>query len=54
VGVIVLPGVTIGENAYVGAGAVVTGDVQARTVTAGNPARVVRRWDDASGAWVDV
>ncbi len=40
--VIVLPGVTIGEGAVVGAGAVVTRDVSARTVVAGNPARVVR------------
>lgn len=38
----VLAGVTIGENAVVGAGSVVTTDVQARTVVAGNPARVIR------------
>lgn len=53
VGSIVLPGVTIGENGYVGAGAVVTSDVPARAVVAGNPARVIRRWDDAAGAWAD-
>ena len=41
-GVIVLPGVTIGEDAVVGAGSVVTKDVPARTVVAGNPARVIR------------
>ena len=39
---IILPGVTIGEGAVVGAGSVVTRDVAARTVVAGNPARVVR------------
>jgi maltose O-acetyltransferase len=41
-GVIVLPGVTIGDNAVVGAGAVVTHDVPANVVAVGNPARVIR------------
>jgi acetyltransferase-like isoleucine patch superfamily enzyme len=41
--VIVLPGVSIGEDAAVGAGAVVTSDVPPRSVVVGNPARVVRR-----------
>lgn len=41
-GVIVLPGVTIGENTVVGAGAVVTKDLPANVVAVGNPARVVR------------
>jgi acetyltransferase-like isoleucine patch superfamily enzyme len=38
-----LPGITIGENALVGAGAVVVGDVPPGTVVAGNPARVIKR-----------
>jgi UDP-2-acetamido-3-amino-2,3-dideoxy-glucuronate N-acetyltransferase len=41
-GAVILPGVTIGEGAIVGAGAVVTHDVAARTIVAGNPARVLR------------
>ena len=41
-GVIVLAGVTIGENTVVGAGAVVTRDLPANVVAVGNPARVIR------------
>ena len=40
---IILPGVTIGEGAVVGAGSVVTRDVERFTVVAGNPAVVIRR-----------
>ncbi|MBN2009070.1 N-acetyltransferase [candidate division KSB1 bacterium] len=39
----ILCGVTIGERAIVGAGSVVTKDVLADTIVAGNPARVLRR-----------
>ncbi len=41
-GVIVCPGVTIGADAVVGAGSVVTRDVPARRLCFGNPCRVVR------------
>jgi acetyltransferase-like isoleucine patch superfamily enzyme len=41
-GAILCPGVEIGEEAFVGAGAVVTKDVPPRKVVVGNPARVLR------------
>lgn len=41
-GVIVLPGVTIGADSVIGAGAVVTSDVPAGVLALGNPARIVR------------
>jgi acetyltransferase-like isoleucine patch superfamily enzyme len=39
----ILCGVTIGENAVVGAGSVVAHDVPANAIVAGNPARVIRK-----------
>jgi len=41
-GAVLLPGVEIGEEAFVGAGAVVTKDVEPRMLVVGNPARVMR------------
>jgi acetyltransferase-like isoleucine patch superfamily enzyme len=41
-GAIILPGVTVGERAMVGAGAAVIADVPSYAVVVGNPARVVR------------
>jgi UDP-2-acetamido-3-amino-2,3-dideoxy-glucuronate N-acetyltransferase len=41
----ILAGITIGEHALVGAGAVVTKDVPANTVVAGNPAKILKRID---------
>ena len=41
-GAILCPGVEIGEEAFVGAGAVVTKDVESRMLVVGNPARVIR------------
>lgn len=44
-GATILPGVTVGEGAVVGACSVVTRDVEPWTVVAGNPAKVIRRLD---------
>ena len=64
VGAIILPGVKIGDEVIVGAGAVVTKDVPSNTVVAGNPARIIREnikmntfaalenWTEKSG-WIE-
>lgn len=42
-GVIVLPGITIGDHSVIGAGSVVTKDIPADSLAAGNPCRVIRK-----------
>ncbi|MBN2406064.1 MAG: acyltransferase [Elusimicrobia bacterium] len=42
-GSIVLPGVTVGHNSVVGAGSVVTKDVNPYTVVAGSPAKIIKK-----------
>ncbi len=45
-GVIVLPGVTIGDGSVIGAGSVVTRDIPAGVLALGTPARVVKKLDE--------
>lgn len=48
---VILPGVTVGANSWVGANAVVTEDVPPYSIVAGVPAKVIRRMDPGSGEW---
>lgn len=45
-GVVVLPGITIGDNVVVGAGSVVTKDLPDGVVAVGNPCRILRKVDE--------
>ena len=46
-GVIILKGVTIGENCVVASGSVVTKDIPSGVIAAGNPCRVIRKITEA-------
>ena len=48
---VILPGVTIGEMCIIGANSVVNRDIPARSIAVGVPARVIRKWDEATGKW---
>jgi len=50
--VVIMPGVEVGELSIIGANSVVTRSVPARTIAAGSPARVIKKWDEQSKAWV--
>ena len=41
-GVVIVPGVTIGDNTVIGAGSIVTKDIPANVVAVGNPCKVMR------------
>ena len=45
--VVILPGVTIGDRAVIGAGSVVTGNIPANAIAAGNPCKVIRMITEA-------
>ena len=51
---VITAGVRIGRHAVVAGGSVVTKDVPAYTVVAGNPARILKRYDFISSSWVRV
>lgn len=49
--VCVLKGVSIGDGSIVGANSVVTKSIPAQSIAVGIPARVIKHFDEASGAW---
>lgn len=52
--VMVLPGVTIGDNCIIGAGSIVTKDIPSNCVAVGNPAKIIKKYDYDSHEWKKV
>lgn len=52
--VVILPGVTIGENTIIGANSVVNKSIPSRSIAVGQPARVIKKWDDDSNNWISI
>ena len=52
--VVITAGITIGKHCVIAAGAVVTKNIPAFSIAAGNPARVIKKYDPDQKAWVKV
>lgn len=52
--VVILPGIAIGDNSIIAASSVVVKDVPAYSIAAGNPAKVIKKYDFDSHEWVKV
>ena len=50
--VVVLPGVKIGKYSIIGANSVVSKSVPARSIAVGAPAKVIKKWEEATQKWV--
>ena len=53
-GVCILPGVTIGSGSIVGAGSVVTKSLPPHTISVGNPAKPIKRYDFDRREWTPI
>lgn len=51
---VILPGIFIGKHCVVAAGSIVTRDVPSNCVVAGNPARVIKKYNPKTGEWEKV
>lgn len=49
--VTILPGVTLGDNVIVGAGSVITKSFESNVIVAGNPARIIKKYNYDNGKW---
>lgn len=53
-GVIVMPGVTIGDGCVIGAHSVVNKDIPPASIAVGSPARTIKRFDFETARWIKI
>jgi acetyltransferase-like isoleucine patch superfamily enzyme len=51
---VITAGVTLGKHSVIGAGSIVTKDVPEFSVVVGNPARIIKQFDQLSGDWITI
>ena len=49
---IILPGVSVGDGCIIGAGSVVTKDIPNNCMAVGNPAKIIKKWDENTSNWM--
>jgi len=52
--VVILPGVEIGAYSVIGANSVVTKSIPTKTIAVGSPAKIMKRWNEATASWEPV
>jgi len=52
--VVILPGVTVGELAIIGANSVVNKSIPDRSIAVGSPAKVIKKWNQAEQEWISL
>lgn len=50
--VMIMPGVTIGEFSIIGANSIVTESISEKCIAVGNPAKIIKRWEEKAQRWV--
>lgn len=53
-GVIVMPGVNIGDGSIIGAHSIVNKNIPENSIAVGSPAKVIKRWDSVNNIWIKV